>query len=89
MPNRLNLLNAIDFEVYLNEKWIDVYYRLVKYKKEYKTTRVPRGDSQNAKLAVWVARKRAIIKAGKMLPNRLELLNAIDFTWDCRLRVNA
>ena len=90
LPNRFELLNALGFEYIIKENmktdaWMDMYQRLVEYKKKHKTTRVPKRYSLDVKLGNWVIRQRENLRKGKMLSNRLGLLNAIDFVWDGRL----
>jgi len=79
--NRINLLNEIEFEWKSPESnqvvWMEMYRRLVAYKKEHGDTRVPVGYKENPGLGKWVSYQRSHCK-GK---NRIKLLNEIEFEW--------
>ena len=82
-PNRLALLNSIDFvwKVDNDERWMEMFQNLVEYKKKHKNTLVPTKYKENPQLGTWVHTQRKSHKNGHMEPNRLALLNSIDFDW--------
>ncbi|OEU11712.1 hypothetical protein FRACYDRAFT_160978, partial [Fragilariopsis cylindrus CCMP1102] len=87
MPsNRLDLLNSIDFawkgvQRNNNEKWDDMFQRLVAYKEIHKHTMVPQHYDEDSKLGSWVYKQRYHYRNDDMPSNRLDLLNSIDFEW--------
>jgi hypothetical protein len=85
LPKRLALLNSIDFEwegraTFDQELWTTMFRKLVAYKKRHKNTMVPRQYNEDPKLGRWVPQQRYKYNHGKLLPERLALLNSIDFT---------
>jgi hypothetical protein len=60
-----------------NEK----FNELVKYKKRFGDTLVPRKYEENA-LYGWVRNQRTHYKSGKLSQERIDLLNEIEFIWD-------
>jgi hypothetical protein len=85
LPGRLTpLLNSIGFEWNLREKdnnklWMDMFQKLVSYKEQHNNTMVPKGE--DPKLGRLVSQHRTHFKKDKLLPNRIDLLNSIDFEW--------
>jgi hypothetical protein len=90
LPQRLDLLNSIDFvwEVHTTMTyqalWMNMFKKLIEYEKQHKNTMVPKGYDKDPKLGHWVAKQRKTYKKNKLLPQRLDLLNSIDFTWNGR-----
>ena len=88
LPQRLDLLNSIDFvwEVHTTMTyqalWMNMFKKLIEYEKQHKNTMVPKGYDKDPKLGHWVAKQRKTYKKNKLLPQRLDLLNSIDFTWN-------
>jgi hypothetical protein len=80
--DRIKRLESIGFvwDV-LEVQWMKMYNRLVAYKKQHKSTRVPFTCSEDRPLARWVRRQQTIYNKGKLLKTRKELLNSIDFAW--------
>ena len=77
---RIDLLNYIGFERNPNENvWIEMYQRLLAYRKRYQTTRVTE-SFEDSKLAKWVRTQRRSCSEKK----RVELLNDIGFEWKIR-----
>jgi len=78
--DRVDLLNSIGFHWSQDRSnsWNEMYQRLVAYKREHNTTQVlqnpQKGDPQ---LARWVYYQRQSCKQ----PDRVDLLNAINFQW--------
>ena len=90
ISNRLALLNSIDFEwdrVQIirevdDTKWMQMFQKLVAYKKVHNNTMVPSQYDQDPSLGRWVCRQRENHRNDDMISNRLALLNSIDFEWD-------
>ena len=79
----IDRLNAIGFEWNpLEDRWMEMYKRLLAYQKKYKTTRVPSTIEGDRSLSHWVhtQRKRCTRK------DRIDLLNDIGFDWDRRVK---
>jgi hypothetical protein len=84
-PKRLALLNSVGFKlvgdnggnVVDNEKWMNMFQKLVEYKKQHTNTRVPRRHNEDPKLGRWVSYQRQWYN--EQNPKRLALLNSIDF----------
>jgi hypothetical protein len=70
----------------LDAQWMEMYHRLVAYKKEYKHTFVPQKYKADPKLGVWVNAQKAAYSNGKarLSEKRLKLLNSIDFDWSAQ-----
>ena len=87
---RTELLNSINF-VWSMEyakgvrdgQWMGMYQKLVAYKKQYKSTKVPRQYTVDPQLGKWVDTQRGVYKKNKLLDKRTELLNSINFVWSC------
>ena len=79
---RCQLLNAINFD-WGNGKpdWMDVYQRLVAYKKQYNNTNVPNRYKEDPKLGSWVGTQRVTYKDKTMKEERYQLLTSIGFRW--------
>jgi len=60
---------------------MEMFQKLVAYKKMHKNTLVPSKYNENPQLGEWVGTQRSVQKNGEMLPNRLSLLNSIGFVW--------
>ena len=67
-----------------DEIWMGMFQKLVEYEKQHKNTLVPRTYNGDPKLGTWVILQRCYFKKDKLLPQRLDLLNSIDFTWNGR-----
>ncbi|OEU07253.1 hypothetical protein FRACYDRAFT_197864 [Fragilariopsis cylindrus CCMP1102] len=71
----------------LDEQWMEMYQKLVAYKKEHRSTNVPRCYMKVPELGRWVGSQRqAYINTarGILSKKRLELLNSINFVWSAR-----
>jgi hypothetical protein len=79
---RVKLLNSIGFVWNVSDsQWMEMYQKLVEYKKQHKSTRVPITCSEDRPLVTWVRRQQTTYNKGKLLKTRKELLNSIDFAW--------
>jgi len=79
--DRKQLLESIGFEFKsrCNRKWMEMYQRLVEYKKKHNTTKVPFSYKEDPKLASWVKRMR---QPGRIKQKeQVDLLNKIGFQW--------
>ena len=85
---RKDQLNSIGFvwNAY-DERWTEMYERLVAYKNQYKSTCVPRSYKADPQLAIWVLNQRGAYNHTHRLlltTDRIEQLNSIDFIWDAK-----
>ena len=79
-PIRIRMLKSIDFcftrlEHRGEERWMEIFQKLVAYKGLHKTTVVPRKYKEDPHLYFWVNSQRSRHNDGKMKPNRIALLN--------------
>jgi hypothetical protein len=93
LPNRIDLLNSINFEWKIDKeatyrrkatdkkKWMDMYQKLIPYKEQHKNAMVPRQYKKDPSLGHWVRKQRQRYRKDELLPNRIDLLNSIDFEW--------
>lgn len=85
-PKQIEMLNEIGFDWKTVKKvivpWITMYESLLEFKKRYGHTRVPVTWKENKKLGKWISRIRS--EKHKLLPERKELLDKIDFDWSKR-----
>jgi hypothetical protein len=77
--NRLELIGFV-WDPY-DAQWMEMYGKLVEYKKENNSTKVPRLYTKYPSLGLWVSTQRKAYNNGKMTGKRLELLNSINFAW--------
>ncbi|OEU09131.1 hypothetical protein FRACYDRAFT_195772 [Fragilariopsis cylindrus CCMP1102] len=82
---RINLLESIGFVWNpLDEQWMVMYQKLVTYKKQHRSTKVPWNYTDDPKLGIWVMRQRQVYNSTNssiLTKKRQELLSSIDFTW--------
>jgi hypothetical protein len=82
--DRIKRLESIGFvwDV-LEVQWMEMYNRLVAYKKQHRSTRVPRTyrEDNDVRLGAWIRTQRNVNNKGKLLKQRLDLLNSVDFAW--------
>jgi len=78
---RITLLESIGFQWQVMDKnqWMKMYQRLVAYKEEFRTARVPQRYKADPQLGRWVNKQRT---SGKSKKDRCELLNKIGFEWN-------
>ena len=79
---RTNHLKSIGFvwDV-LDARWMEMYSRLIEYKKQNKSTRVPIHYTEDPSFGMWVSNQRQVYSQGKLSGRRLKLLNSINFVW--------
>ena len=91
--DRKRLLNSIGFvwgstrttkkkrNSRFDEKWNEMYQRLVVYKIKHKDTRVPK-SYKDTQLGNWVSNQRNFYKYNKISEERKQLLNSIGLAWN-------
>jgi hypothetical protein len=88
LPDRKELLDALEFvwkpdaanQFKPDDKlWHQQYAKLLEYKRINGNCRVPQSYRQDTSLGRWVMTQRA--RHAKMLPDRKELLDALEFVW--------
>ena len=85
--DRKHQLNSIGFVWNLLDTfWTEMYERLVVYKNQYKSTRVPRSYKADPQLARWVRTQRGNYNTNSshLTAERIKLLNSIGFIWNAR-----
>jgi hypothetical protein len=82
---RINRLDSVGF-VWAQDypSWIEMYSKLVEYKKQSKSTQVPCPYTEDPPLGNWVHTQRTTYKNGKLSGKRLKLLNSINFAWSAK-----
>lgn len=81
--DQIAMLENLEFVwVPLDESWNIRYAELVAFKKEHGHCDVRERD--NLKLAQWVTELRKTRKRGRLFPERLAQLDALEFVWDIR-----
>ena len=77
---RVNCLDSIGF-VWdaLDSKWMEMYSKLVEYKKQNKSTRVSHYYTEDPSFGMWVHNQRFAYNKGNLSGKRLKLLNSISF----------
>ena len=94
LPRRFDLLNSVGFDwegvqgrkKKDNKKWMSMFQRLVEYKKQHRSTAVPKKYDEDpklgeSKLGEWDSKQRRLYKNNQLLPNRYALLNSVRFEW--------
>ena len=69
------------YQKWQNERWDKMFQRLVAYKKECKSTSVPKGYTEDPKLAIWVHTQRALCTNQELSVERKTRLDSIGFVW--------
>jgi hypothetical protein len=79
---RINRLELIGFVWNpCDVRWMEMYHKLMAYKKQNNSTKVPTLYTKDPSLGLWVSTQRKAYNNGKMTGKRLELLNTINFVW--------
>jgi hypothetical protein len=87
--DRINRLESIGF-VWdpLDTRWMEMYQKLMGYKKQYKSTKVPQQYIEDPQLGLWSHTQRASYRNNKLSDKRTELLNSINFVWsECKASI--
>merc|ERR1719464_931181 len=63
------------------KRWMKMFQKLVEYKTIHKNTLVRQKYKEDPYLGQWVSRQRQSHNKGEMHPNKVVLLNSIDFVW--------
>jgi hypothetical protein len=82
LDGRYTLLDCIHFDWGKGPRpqtgWIDMYQKLVAYKKKHYTTNVPKNSGS---LGLWVHLQRNLDSKNMLLDERYSLLDSINFNW--------
>jgi len=68
--------------------WIEMYRRLVAYKKEHKMTSISCNCKEDPPLANWVQRQRKSFSDDMLIETRVYLLESIGFIWRLKARTS-
>ena len=66
----------------LGVTWDERYGELKRYKERFGDCKVPRGWSENPKLAMWITKQRFLERAGLLAPERKTRLNKLGLAWE-------
>jgi len=80
---RMDLLDGVGFvwgNIY-GAQWMEMYQRLMAYKKQHKTTSVPQRYKEDEKLGVWVKYQQERYKNNLLSVRRINYLESIGFVW--------
>ncbi|OEU05934.1 HA-domain-containing protein, partial [Fragilariopsis cylindrus CCMP1102] len=80
--DRINCLDSIRF-VWdpLDKQWMEMYQRLVAYKKQHESTTVPQRYAADPQLGIWVSEQRRYYNNKQLSTERTNLLESIGFVW--------
>jgi hypothetical protein len=82
---RINSLESVGFIWNpLDAQWMEMYQKLVAYKKNHMSTNVSRGFKEDPKLGMWVFTQRNCYNQKDIYIDRVNLLESIGFIWDPR-----
>jgi hypothetical protein len=77
---RINRLDSISFVWAPNDaRWMEMYSKLIEYKKQNKTSKVPCLYTEDPSFGMWVHKQRSAYNKGNLSEKRLKLLNSINF----------
>jgi hypothetical protein len=81
---RINLLESICFvwKMRVILPWDDMFQKLVAYKKQHKSTNVPRIFKEDPKLGLWVITQRTDYNTNYLSIKRINHFESICFIWD-------
>jgi hypothetical protein len=82
---RINRLESTGFvwDPY-DSQWMGMYEKLVAYKKQYRSTKVPQHYMEDPQLGKWINKQRVRYKKSELTDKRMELLNSINFVWSMK-----
>ena len=81
--SRVGRLDSIGFAWNpLGGKWMEMYHKLVTYKKSHRSTKVPRRYVEDPELGGWVGSQRTYYRNKTLSIERTHRLESIDFVWD-------
>jgi len=82
---RMDLLDGIGFVWEINDtQWMEMYQRLITYKKRHTNTSVPQHYKDDPKLATWVDTQRQYYRKKELSVERINYLESIGFVWKIR-----
>jgi hypothetical protein len=83
--DRINRLESISFVWDPHDtKWMEMYNKLVEYKKQNKSTLVPQRYTEDPPLGPWVNTQRLVYNKGNLSGKRQKLLNSINFVYSVK-----
>lgn len=91
-PEKTELPDEVDGEPELpvpeglRRKWYEMYLRLQAYQAQRGSADVPNQWPEDPKLAAWVSNQRQKYKKNELMPQQIELLEALGFSWSLRER---
>jgi hypothetical protein len=71
---------------YFEEQWQKMFFKLIKYKKQYGNCNVPEKWPENKKLGLWVSKQRSSER--QLKPNHIKMLKSIDFCFSSPISPN-
>ena len=77
-------LESIGFVWKVCVPWIEMYERLINYKRCHQSTLVPQKYTKDPSFGWWVSRQRRSYNKGRLLERQMELLNSINFVWSTK-----
>jgi hypothetical protein len=81
--NQISLLDSIDFVWNpFVEQWMDMFQKIIAYKKLYKDTLVPYNYNDDPQLGLWASNQRVFYRKDKLLLKRVAMLDSINFEWE-------
>ena len=85
---RINKLESISF-VWdpFDKQWMEMYQKLLAYKIQHGSTKVPWRYMDDPQLAIWVSSQRQVYNnttSGILSEKRMGLLNSINFAWSAK-----
>ncbi|OEU21483.1 hypothetical protein FRACYDRAFT_181442, partial [Fragilariopsis cylindrus CCMP1102] len=83
--DRINHLESIGFVWDPHDaQWMEMFSKLVEYKKQNKSTVVPRVYIEDPPLGLWASVQRVVNNQGKLSEKRSKLLNSVNFVWSAK-----
>ena len=84
--HRLDLLDSIGFvwKIVDQVPWMEMYQRLISYKRQHNSTSVPQGYIEDPKLGTWTVNQRQRYKNKELSFKRINCLESIGFVWKLR-----
>ena len=85
---QVDRLNSISFVwCPFSARWMEMYHRLIVFKKQHKTTSVRECNKEDAKLRLWIKYQRALYRKKELSLERINYLEAMGFVWKLQVRI--
>ena len=78
---RMDCLNSIGFVWRLHAQWMEMYQKLIVYKKQHNTTSVPQYYKEDTQLGCWVYNQRTAYKNKTISVEQINHLESVGFVW--------